>query len=214
MNMEPRYLDNHLLILDKPWGMLTQPSGTAEDSLEARGKLWLKEYFNKPGAVFLEAVHRIDRPVGGVVLFARTSKALARLNKSQREGLFAKKYRALVHGNPGENGALEDWLTHGEHRAHIVRPGTENGKKCRLEWNLLERRKGVSLLEIDLQTGRYHQIRAQLGHAGFPIAGDELYGGKRTPLAPSGGIALCSWSIAFPHPVGGEVVQVKSALEL
>lgn len=212
--MEPRFLDNHLLVLDKPWGLLTQPSGTGDDSLEAQGKAWLKEYFNKPGAVFLEAVHRIDRPVGGVVLFARTSKALSRLNRSQREGAFRKKYRALVHGNPGAAGALEDWLVHGEHRAQIVAAGAKDGRKCRLEWRLLERRGAFSLLEIDLQTGRYHQIRAQLGHAGYPIAGDELYGGRRVAQAPVGGIALCSWQIAFPHPVGGAEVLVQSGLEL
>ena len=212
--MVPRFLDNHLLVLDKPWGLLTQPSGTSEDSLEARGKAWLKEYFSKPGAVFLEAVHRIDRPVGGVVLFARTSKALSRLNTSQREGRFRKKYRALVHGCPGESGRLVDWLVHGDHRAEVVKAGADGARKCALEWHLLERRGDFSLLEIDLETGRYHQIRAQLGKAGFPIAGDVLYGGRKVPQAPPDGIALCSWSIAFPHPVGGEEMVITSGMEL
>ena len=212
--MEPRFLDNHLLVLDKPWGLLTQPSGTQEDSLENQGKLWLKEKFDKPGSVFLEAVHRIDRPVGGVVLFARTSKALSRLNQFQREGKFQKKYRALVQGAIGESGELEDWLFHGANRARVVKPRSRDAKQCRLTWKLLERRGPFSLIEIDLLTGRYHQIRVQLSHAGFPIVGDVLYGGKPANQAPAGGIALCSWSIAFPHPVGGEQLLVTSALKI
>ena len=202
---EPLYLDNHLLVLDKPWGLLTQPSGSGGDSLETQGKAFLKARFAKPGAVFLEAVHRIDRVVGGAVLFARTSKALARLNAAQREGAIAKTYRALVGAvPPAPEGVLEDWLVHDEegHCAHVARPGANGARACRLHWRLLETRPdGRALLEIGLDTGRYHQIRAQLAHAGWPIVGDRKYGAPDDAGSPNGGIALVSWSIAFPHPV-------------
>lgn len=212
--MHPLYLDNHLLVLDKPWGLLTQPSGTSEDSLEAQGKAYIKERFDKPGAVFLEAVHRIDRPVAGVVLFARTSKALSRLNAQQREGAISKRYRAWVCGAlPGTEGVLEDALIHDEHCARIVPAGTAGSKLCRLRWRILERAGGLSFLEISLETGRYHQIRAQLAHAGVPIIGDCRYGAPKAVTAPFGGIALTSWEIAFEHPVTREAITLKSQLQ-
>ena len=214
---EPLLLDNHLLVLDKPWGLLTQPSGTDEDSLEAQGKAFLKARFAKPGAVFLEAVHRIDRCVGGAVLFARTSKALTRLGAAQRESAIAKTYRALVCGIPhAQEGELEDWLVHDEHIARIARARAADARVCRLHWRLLETRPGDrALLEIDLETGRYHQIRAQLAHAGWPIVGDRKYGAPAEGNgAPPNGIALVSWSIAFPHPVTHERVTVTTRLHL
>lgn len=128
-SLTPLFLDNHLLVLDKPWGLLTQPSGTAEDSLEAQGKAFLKERFQKPGAVFLEAVHRIDRAVGGVVLFARTSKALSRLNDAQRSGKLVKLYRARVSGQPQDaQGVLEDWLIHDDFQARLAAPNAPGGE--------------------------------------------------------------------------------------
>ena len=215
--MTPLYLDNHLLILDKPWGVLTQPSGTGEDSLEARGKAFLKEHFAKPGAVFLEAIHRIDRVVGGVVLFARTSKGLERLNAAQRAKRITKIYRARVDGIPKRAEAtLEDFILHDDFKARIVSREVENAKPCRLSYKTLGTRNGTALLEITLETGRYHQIRAQLSHAGMPICGDVKYGASRDSLslAPSGGIALLSWQLAFPHPVTKELVTVQSSLFL
>lgn len=215
--MTPLYLDNHLLVLDKPWGLLTQPSGTDEDSLEARGKAFLKAQFSKPGAVFLEAIHRIDRVVGGVVLFARTTKGLERLNAAQRRNGIVKTYRALVEGIPQRPEAtLEDYILHDDFRARIVSRGVENAKPCRLSYKTLKTRNGTTLLEINLETGRYHQIRAQLSHAGMPICGDLKYGASRDSLslAPSGGIALISWQLVFPHPVTREPVTVQSSLSL
>ncbi len=210
--MEPLYIDNHLLVLDKPWGLLTQPSGTERDSLEDQGKEYLRRRFQKPGAVFLEAVHRIDRLVGGVVLFARTSKALSRLNAAQRAGEFTKTYRARVSGGPKEpRGTLEDWLVHDDFCARVVSPKTPGAHACRLTWEVLEQADGETLLEIGLQTGRYHQIRAQLAHAGMPILGDRRYGGRPHQ---QDAIALVSWQLQFNHPVTKEPITVESRLKL
>lgn len=220
MAPEPLHLDNHLLVLDKPWGLLTQPSGTGEDSLEARGKAFLKERFQKPGEVFLEAVHRIDRVVGGVVLFARTSKALSRLNEAQRNHGIHKTYRALVWGAPGRlpgpEGELEHWLVHGGHSARLARPGDPDARECRLRYRVLEARPKATLLEIDLLTGRYHQIRAQLAAAGVPICGDDKYGApaESRPLAPAGGIALLSWELSLTHPVSKGELTFRTGLSL
>ena len=211
--MQPLYLDNHLLLLDKPHGLLTQPSGTSEPSLEAQGKAWLKAEFCKPGAVFLEAVHRIDRVVGGVVLFARTSKALSRLNDAMRNGAIRKRYIARVAASPPqESGVLTDWLLHGDGSAQLARPDAPGAKRCELSYVLKERcQDGTSLLEIELKTGRYHQIRLQLAHAGMPILGDVKYGAPRDG-GPAGGIALVSSRIDFEHPVTHEGLSVVTRM--
>lgn len=220
MTQEPLYLDNHLLVLDKPWGLLTQPSGTREDSLESRGKAFLKERFQKPGEVFLEAVHRIDRVVGGVVLFARTSKALSRLNEAQRNHKIRKTYHALAWGDPsrilGTAGELKHWLIHDEHAARLAHSSDPEARECRLRYRVLEARPKTMLLEIDLLTGRYHQIRAQLSAAGVPICGDEKYGApmESRAFAPAGGIALLSWGLALVHPVTKEELSLQTALSL
>lgn len=195
--IEILFLDNHLLAANKPPGLVTQPSDAHADSLEGRAKAWLKEEFAKPGEVFLEAVHRIDRPVSGIVLFARTSKALSRLNASQRNKDCTKTYLAIVDGAPPcREGRLEDRLLHESHRARLH----PDGKPARLDYRVLASQKGRSLLRIDLLTGRYHQIRIQLAHAGCPIVGDTTYG-SRTAL-PGGAIALHHWELRIPHPVG------------
>lgn len=218
------YLDNHLLVLDKPWGMLTQPSGTGEASLEEWGKAYLKERFGKPGRVFLEAVHRIDRVVGGVVLFARTSKALSRLNECQRAHGFEKEYRALVWGTLKERalpgvGELRHWLLHGEHAARLASPGEADARECALRYAseaILP--GGTELLRVRLLTGRYHQIRAQLAAAGLPLCGDGKYGApeasrQATPAAQEG-IGLLSFSLSFPHPVTRQRLHVETRLSL
>ena len=212
---EPIFCDNHLLVLDKPHGLLTQPSGTDEPSLEAAGKAWVKAAFGKPGAVFLEAVHRIDRVVGGLVLFARTSKALSRLNEAMRQGAIRKGYLARVQGIPTQaEGVLVDWLLHGDGAAVAVPEGTPEARRCELRYRLLEaRRDGTALLEIDLKTGRYHQIRAQLSRAGWPIVGDTKYGGSPSG-APLGGIALLSNCLELLHPVTKERLCFQTRMRL
>ena len=216
MPISPLFLDNHLLVLDKPAGLLTQPSGTQEPSLEEDGKTYLKERFQKPGAVFLEAIHRIDRPVAGVVLFARTSKALSRLNERQREGAFQKFYHALVCGTLEGIGTLEHWLRHDDFRAIPASPQERDARLCRLQYRSLEQRNGYTLLEICLETGRYHQIRAQLALEGHPIAGDTRYGASPASIsvAPPKGIALLSQRLVFPHPITGCEIAVESRFHL
>ena len=196
--------DNHLLCLDKPGGLLTQPSGTTQDSLEAQAKAYLKEKYQKPGAVFLEAVHRIDRPVCGVVLFARTSKALSRLNEAMRAGECEKEYRAVVSGIPrARKGTLRNFLVHDEHFARVVPSGTPGAKEAVLSYVVLEERgAGQAFLKILLGSGRYHQIRAQLSHAGHPIVGDARYGSAVSYRA--GCIALQNWRLSIRHPVTHE----------
>ena len=207
------YQDNHLLALEKPGGLLTQPSGTDLDSLEARAKAWVKETFQKPGAVFLEAVHRIDRVACGVVLFARTSKALSRLNAAIRAGECKKTYHALVEHRPQvEEGTLRNWLAHDDHCARICREGEKDAKLAELSYRLLEERDGLFLLEIALRTGRYHQIRAQLAAAGMPIAGDSLYGARRA-YRP-GAIALQHHCLEIVHPVTKEPLRITAREQL
>ena len=150
--MEIVFIDNHLLAADKPHNLLTQPSGTERDSLEAQAKLFIKNEFHKPGNVFLEAVHRIDRQACGIVLFARTSKALSRLTEQIRNGSCRKIYRALVTGRmPKDEGLLEDWLIHDDFKAVVASPGSDGAKRATLRYRLLETRlDGHSLLEIQL----------------------------------------------------------------
>ena len=194
-------VDNHLLAVNKPAGLVTQPSGAHADSLESRAKAWVKQEFAKAGKVFLEAVHRIDRPVSGVVLFARTSKALSRLNASQRARDCRKTYLAVVAGQPRNREArLEDTLVHDSHQARVVAPDHPRGKHAVLEYQVLGTQDERSLLQIQLLTGRYHQIRVQLAQAGLPVVGDQLYGSRER--LPDGAIALHSWELTIPHPVG------------
>ena len=204
------YCDNHLLALDKPAGLLCQPSGTSETSLEDWGKAWLKERFQKPGNVFLEAVHRIDRPVSGIVLFARTSKALSRLNEAQRAGLWQKTYQAWVSGTMrSHEGELVSWLLHDEHRARVVAPKMPGAKEARLTYRVVKSEAGRTLLEVQLQTGRYHQIRAQLAAAGCPILGDAKYG-SRESWQGGENIALRHCRLEFPHPVTRETIVLDA----
>jgi len=212
--MQPLFLDNHLLALDKPGGLLTQPSGTDGDSLERQAKLFIKETFGKPGEVFLEAVHRIDRPACGIVLFARTSKALSRLNDAMRRNICQKTYRAiLLSMPPARHGTLEDWLVHDDFHAAVVSSGTRGARLCRLGYTVQETLPdGRCLVEIDLQTGRYHQIRAQFAHRRCPIVGDVKYGAPKA--YQDGAIALQHYRLTTPHPTKDEAVTIESRIDL
>ncbi len=209
--MEIIFEDNHLLVVNKPAGLLTQPSGTLQDNLEFQCKNWIKEKFNKPGQVFLEAVHRLDKPVSGIVLFARTSKALSRLNESMREKSFVKKYCALVEGilDPRE-GALEHYLLHDDFQATVVSARTPEAKLSKLHYQTLKNNNLFSLVEITLETGRYHQIRAQLSATNHPIVGDKKYGSQ--VKFPPNTIALHHFYLEFLHPITKETLVFKSAL--
>lgn len=198
--MDPVYFDNHVVILEKPAGMVTQ------GEFHELAKEWGRQFFQKQGEIFLEPIHRLDKPASGLVLFAKTSKALSRLNESLRAGALQKTYLALVEGIVEEEGELFHHLSHGEFRAHVVDENDPSGKPA----HLLYRRKGIkghrSLVEIELKTGRYHQIRAQFSHIGHPIVGDGKYGAKESKEE----IALHHHQLQFPHPVTKELITVES----
>lgn len=195
--------DNHLLVVNKPAGMLTQPNDTNQLSMEEWAKAWLKEKYNKPGNVFIGTVHRLDKPVSGVVIFGKTSKALSRLNASMREKLTHKLYYALVEGKlPAKEGVLENYLVHDDYHAQVVPKTYPEAKFARLKYRVIEQRGESTLVEIELETGRYHQIRVQLSHLGCPICGDTKYGSK-TPF--QGRVALHHGRLQIPHPISGEI---------
>ena len=196
------YVDNHLLVVEKPAEMATQPD------LTELAKAWVKQKFNKPGNVFLHPIHRLDKPVSGLVLFARTSKALARLQEMMREREIEKIYHAWVEGTPPEpQGTLVHHLKHGEFKAQI----SSDGKESILDYKIIKREKGNALLEIHLVTGRYHQIRAQLSAIGCPILGDDKYGSKKK--WPKG-IALHHAEMRVLHPVTKQALVFKSTVRI
>lgn len=194
------FADNHLLAADKPAGLPTQRDTRGRPGFEDAVRAHVRIARAKPGEAFVHAAHRLDREVGGVVLFALTGKALARLNAQQRAGAWDKRYRAWVEGAPAAaTGILTHWLRHGDHRADVVAAGTPEARACRLTYRLLRAEDGLSLLEIGLETGRYHQIRAQLAAAGWPICGDVRYGARRAWAGA--GIALRHVRLTLEHPV-------------
>lgn len=193
------YEDNHLVAMNKPAGLLTQPSGRDEASLEALAKEWIRGSKGKPGDVFLHAVHRLDRLVSGIVLFARTSKALSRMNEQQRRKEIRKIYHAIVTAElPAQEGTLRHLLRHSRMRSLEAADHEEGARECILHYRVLERSSGMTLVEILLETGRYHQIRAQLAACGCPVLGDERYGGVSMKLLH--GIALHHSRMDFIHP--------------
>lgn len=204
--------DNHLLVINKEPGLLTQPVPSDDrDSLEDMAKAYLKEVYGKPGKVFLHAVHRIDRQVSGLVIFARTDKALSRLNQAMRERRITKIYHALVEGEMagmiGQTIQLKNHLIHRDHFAEVVRKPTADSREATLSCSVLKSDGGLSLLEIHLDTGRYHQIRAQLAVAGHPVLGDRKYG-SGTSFNPPSAIGLHSRNARFPHPVKPEILDL------
>lgn len=205
------YEDNHLLVVNKHCGDLVQPDPSGESALEDQIKAFLKVRDAKPGAVFLGVVHRIDRPVSGAVLFAKSSKALTRLNEMLREGRIRKIYWALTEQTPSpEEGALRHFIVRDarNNRSRAYDMPKPEGKEARLRYRTLGRGTHYTLVEVELQTGRHHQIRAQLAKIGCPIRGDLKYGARRSN--PDGGISLHSRSVAFEHPVRREELVVTA----
>lgn len=196
------YEDNHLLVFNKKPGEIVQGDRTGDTPLSEDLKAFIKQRDSKPGNVFLGVPHRLDRPVSGIVLFAKTSKALERLAAMFREGSVHKTYLALCCGEPwDEEGLLEDWLLRNEkqNKSYVVREGTPGAKLARLRYRFVQRTERYCLLEVELLTGRHHQIRCQLSHVGCPIKGDLKYGAPRSN--PDGGICLHSRRTVFVHPV-------------
>ncbi len=205
---EPVYIDNHIIVFDKPRGLVTQKTDGHKTSLEEQLKAYLKQKLDKQGAVFLHAVHRLDKDVSGLVLFAKTSKALSRMQKQMREKKIKKSYYALVEGVPSsKRGHLEDYLLHTDHCSKVVSTNATGSKLAVLNFEVEKTNINTSLLKIDLQTGRYHQIRVQLSHIGHPILGDKKYGSSHIYKK---GIALHSYCLEFIHPVTQKELTLQS----
>ncbi len=207
------YEDNHLIIVNKSSSEIVQGDKTGDKPLSETVKEYIKEAYAKPGNVFLGVVHRLDRPVSGLVLFARTSKALPRLNDMFRKGEVKKTYLAIVHdAPPQEEGRLEHWLVRNEkqNKSYAYDREVPNSKKAVLEYKLVGRSDNYYLLAVNLMTGRHHQIRCQLSKMGCPIKGDLKYGAKRSN--PDGSISLHSYSMEFVHPVSKKLIEVKAEM--
>lgn len=205
------YEDNHIIAVNKPAGMLVQGDKTGDETLGDVLKKYIKQKYEKPGEVFLGVVHRIDRPVSGVVLYARTSKALARLNEMFQKREIQKTYWAIVQNRPAkEQDRLIHWLKKNEEK-NMSRAYNEEGKgalRCELEYKLIASSDNYYLLEVDPHTGRHHQIRVQLSTMGCPIKGDLKYGAKRSNKDAS--ICLHARQIEFIHPVKKEPIIITA----
>ncbi|WP_373705268.1 RluA family pseudouridine synthase [Porphyromonas loveana] len=211
--MEVVYEDNHLIIVNKAVGEIVQGDKTGDSPLSDTVKQWIKEKYAKPGNVFLGVTHRLDRPVAGLVVFAKTSKALSRLNNMFRDGEVQKVYRAIVRQRPPQEA---DTLVHYIRRNEKLNKSfaslheVPNSKKASLSYRLIASSDTYHLLEIALHTGRHHQIRCQLAAIGCPIKGDLKYGFGRSN--PDGGISLVAHRIRFTHPVSGQLIDITAPL--
>ena len=211
--MDIVYEDNHIIIINKLPGEIVQGDKTGDTPLSEMVKEYIKEKYSKPGNVFCGVTHRIDRPVGGLVVFARTSKALERLNEMFRNGKVHKSYLAIIEGHPEKDSdRLTDWLVSDGrlNKTFVSNESNPNAKKSILDYKVLTRGDKYSLLEIKLLTGRKHQIRAQLANLGHPIKGDLKYGARRSNR--DGSISLLAHKIEFIHPVSQIPISLQSPL--
>ncbi len=207
------YEDNHLIIVYKESGEIVQGDKTGDEPLSETVKRWLKEKYQKPGNVFLGVVHRLDRPVAGLVVFAKTGKALARLNDMFRKGEVHKTYWAITQQPPRvPEGTLRHWLVRNErqNKSYAHDHEVAGGKEALLRYRLIGHSQRYHLLEVELLTGRHHQIRCQLAAMGCPIKGDLKYGAQRSN--PDGSISLLAHHIEFSHPVSHELVALDSPI--
>ena len=211
MNSQILYEDNHIIIINKKVGQLVQGDKTGDQSLLELLKDFIKERDQKPGNVYLGLVHRIDRPTSGLVIYAKTSKALSRLTQMVKNREIKKTYWAVV---PKEMIPQSQTLTHylkkneKNNKAIIYSHETEGAKNAILNYNIIKTLDNYMLLEVDLQTGRHHQIRAQLSKIGVPIKGDLKYGAPRSN--PDGGISLHARKLEFIHPVSKELIKITA----
>ncbi len=203
------YEDNHLLVVNKTASEIVQGDKTGDTPLSETLKQYLKEKYNKPGNVFIGVSHRLDRPVSGLVVFAKTSKALARLNDMFRNGEVKKTYWAIVKECPKETeGELVHFLRKNEkqNKSYAYDKEVKGSKKAVLHYKLIGRSRDYCLLEVELKTGKHHQIRCQLAQIGCPIKGDLKYGSPRSN--PDGSICLHARSVGFVHPVSKERIEL------
>ena len=217
--MQVLYEDNHIIAVSKTCHEIVQGDKTGDTPLSEIVKAYIKEKYQKPGEVFLGVTHRLDRPTTGVVLFARTSKALTRLNAMfQSHELIRKTYWAIVEKT--ENGKVKGendeairlehylWRNEKQNKSFVVKPGTKDAKRAVLSYRAIAQSDRYTLLEINLETGRHHQIRCQLAAIGCPIKGDLKYGAKRSN--PDGGISLHARKIEFVHPVSKQPISITA----
>ena len=205
------YEDNHIIVVNKTASEIVQGDKTGDTPLSETVKQYLKEKYNKPGNVFLGVTHRLDRPVSGLVVFAKTSKALSRLNDMFRNGEVKKTYWAVVRNRPQElEGELTNWLVRNEkqNKSYAYDKEVKDSKKAVLCYKTIGHSQNYHLLEVDLKTGRHHQIRCQLAKMGCPIKGDLKYGSPRSN--PDGSICLHARRIAFVHPVSKESIEIEA----
>ena len=192
------YEDNHIIVVYKFSGILSQSDSTKDLDMVSIVKTYLKDRYHKPGNVYLGLVHRLDRPVKGVMVFAKTSKAAARLSKQIRNGQMHKKYYAVVEGILKEKeGILENKIEKIDNKKVLI--DSQNGKEAKLKYKVIKEKDNLSLVDINLLTGRYHQIRLQFSSRNHPLYGDTLYGSKY-----KGDLALISYSLSFIHPITKE----------
>lgn len=211
IGMQVVYEDNHIIIVYKQGGEIVQGDKTGDKPLSDTVKEWIKVRYNKPGNVFLGVVHRLDRPVAGLVMFGKTSKATSRLNAMFREGQVHKTYWAIVSGAPkADEATLDNWLVRNEkqNKSYAYDHEVPNSKHALLRYKVIARSDNYTLLAVDLLTGRHHQIRCQLAHAGMPIKGDLKYGARRSN--PDGSISLLSHRMSFVHPVSKKTIDITS----
>ncbi len=207
------YEDNHLIIVSKTTSEIVQGDKTGDTPLSETVRQYLKEKYQKPGNVFVGVTHRLDRPVSGLVVFAKTSKALARLNDMFRAGEVEKTYWVIVKNMPPDpEGELTHYLVRNErqNKSYAYDSEKPGSKKAVMRYRLIGRSDNYCLLEVELMTGRHHQIRCQLAKIGCPIRGDLKYGFARSN--PDGGICLHARSIRFVHPVSGKTIEVTAPL--
>lgn len=207
------YEDNHIVVVNKTSSEIVQGDKTGDTPLSEMVKQYLKEKYNKPGNVFIGVTHRLDRPVSGLVVFAKTSKALPRLNEMFRNGEVKKTYWAIVKECPKETeGELVHYLVRNEkqNKSYAYDKEVKNSKKAVLHYKLIGHSQNYYLLEVDLKTGRHHQIRCQLAKMGCPIKGDLKYGSPRSN--PDGSICLHARTVQFVHPVSKEMIRLTASV--
>lgn len=200
------YEDNHLLVVEKPYGVPSQADSSGDEDMLTLCKAYIKQKYEKSGDVYLGLVHRLDRPTSGIMVFARTSKAAARLSEQIKNGEFRKTYAAVLTAAPEQIcGELWNWLYKDENEriAHIVSEETEGAKKAGLEYEVLDSREGLCLVRVRLLTGRFHQIRAQFAHIGCAVYGDMKYG----PRDVKERLALFASELSFLHPTKGDRME-------
>ena len=211
--MKVLYEDNHIIVINKAAGEIVQGDKTGDESLCDTMKRYIKEKYAKPGNVFIGLPHRLDRPVSGIVVFAKTSKALERLNRMFSEGGVKKIYWALTKGVPVPAEAeLESWILRNEkmNKSFSYPKEVKGSKRALLHYRLVAASQNYNLIEVELKTGRHHQIRCQLSSIGCPIKGDLKYGAQRSN--PDGSISLHARYIEFTHPVSKELIAITAPL--